>query len=257
MFLNKGGRILYDSLIYRQSEDSFLLEIDASVASQVVKHLKIFRVRRKIDIEQVEEKKVWVVWRPGDEGPILKVPGGVEASADPRLKNLGNRVILEESKGGIKAIEEAFGEETEESSFRCHRYRLGIGEGPIDFPYEKSFPLEGNLDFLNGVSFHKGCYVGQELTARTHHTGVVRKRLMPLKFQEPFDEALIKEENLEIKNEKGQNLGKLRGYCNGYGLALLRIEPSLASKELIIANTTHKVTTHKPKWWPTDPQINR
>ncbi|CAH1400617.1 unnamed protein product [Nezara viridula] len=63
------------------------------------------------------------------------------------------------------------------------RYKLGIGEGINELLFGQSFPLEMNCDYLNGVSFNKGCYIGQELTARTFHTGVIRKRLMPLLFE--------------------------------------------------------------------------
>lgn len=56
----------------------------------------------------------------------------------------------------------------------------GIAEGAVDVPFENGLPLEANIDFLNGVHFNKGCYVGQELTARTHFRGHVRKRIMPV-----------------------------------------------------------------------------
>ena len=71
---------------------------------------------------------------------------------------------------------------------------------------------------MHGVSFHKGCYLGQELTARTHHTGVIRKRIMPLEFSREFS-ANSSEENSEIKifNEKGKNVGTIRGIQGKFG----------------------------------------
>jgi folate-binding protein YgfZ len=63
--------------------------------------------------------------------------------------------------------------------FRLLRYVNGIGEG-LELPAGEMVPLEGNLDVLHGVSFHKGCYLGQELTARTHFKGILRKRLAPI-----------------------------------------------------------------------------
>ena len=72
------------------------------------------------------------------------------------------------------------------SDFKLHRYRLGICEGSQEIPFAKVTPLEHNVEFMHGVSFHKGCYLGQELTARTHHTGVIRKRIMPLEFSQEF-----------------------------------------------------------------------
>lgn len=65
------------------------------------------------------------------------------------------------------------------SDYHLHRLKYSIPEGPDDWP---SLPLEGNLDLMNGVDYKKGCYVGQELTARTHHRGVVRKRIVGLRL---------------------------------------------------------------------------
>jgi len=245
MFLNKGGRILFDSIVYRAAEDSYLVEVDSELAGQLLKHLKVYRVRRKIDLE-VDEKEVWVVF----DGGSVKLPKSEGlVCTDPRLKNLGTRVLLTPNEG-IDKITQLFGtvEPAAPEAFREHRYRLGIGEGRLDYPQTKSFPLEGNVDYLNGVSFHKGCYVGQELTARTQHTGVVRKRLMPLKFPRPLN--AVDPFDLPIENEQGQNVGKLRGYCNGIGLALIRIEPALAATKCQLS-TGEEVIPYKPFWWPT------
>lgn len=134
------------------------------------------------------------------------------------------------------------------------RYRLGVGEGSLDLPTGNCFPLESNGDYLNGISFHKGCYIGQELTARTHHTGVVRKRLMPLIFEQSTstdDVQQIKPE-AKILNESNDNVGKFRNACGNVGLALLRIEEALKSNQLYVQ--THdgnslKCKTTKPDWW--------
>ena len=64
--------------------------------------------------------------------------------------------------------------------YTSFRYRMGLSEGLDDHPFAACFPLESNGDYLHAISFFKGCYIGQELTARTYHTGVVRKRLMPV-----------------------------------------------------------------------------
>ena len=66
---------------------------------------------------------------------------------------------------------------------------LGVAEGGEDLPTGKCFPMEYNLDYLKGVSFHKGCYIGQELTARTHHTGVIRKRILPISLDQPVSQG--------------------------------------------------------------------
>jgi len=69
--------------------------------------------------------------------------------------------------------------EVSEEIYSLWRLLHGIGEGTNNLPKD-TIPLEANLEFLNGVSFDKGCYLGQELTARAHHTGVIRKRLTPI-----------------------------------------------------------------------------
>ncbi len=68
--------------------------------------------------------------------------------------------------------------------YHRHRLALGVAEGTDEVPLGACFPLEYNLDYLNGVSFSKGCYLGQELTARSFHTGVIRKRVMPISLTE-------------------------------------------------------------------------
>ncbi|XP_011500948.1 PREDICTED: putative transferase CAF17 homolog, mitochondrial isoform X2 [Ceratosolen solmsi marchali] len=126
------------------------------------------------------------------------------------------------------------------------RYKLGIGEGVQDLLFGVSFPLEINCDYLHGLSFHKGCYIGQELTARTHHTGVIRKRLMPLIFNNingknfEYDEKII--------NDNGNIVGKIRGYVGTVGLGLMRIGETIASKTLFVKGCTLKIV--KPQWWP-------
>ncbi len=102
----------------------------------------------------------------------------VKGIGDPRLEELGWRVLL--GPGQELRPKENL-ELSEESEYKSLLYALGVGEGVADFPTGNSFPLESNGDYLHGISFQKGCYIGQELTARTHHTGVIRKRLMPFR----------------------------------------------------------------------------
>lgn len=258
IFLNKGGRVMYDTIIYKEKEkeSTFYIECDTEVVDQVVKHLRLYRVRRKIEIEKATECKVWVLFNDDPDVksksivlPKKKIENAIICT-DPRLKHLGTRLVIP-SNASESDVKSFFSEIdvnfATEDDYRKHRYRLGIGEGVNDLPLGKAFPLEANIDYLNGVSFHKGCYVGQELTARTHHTGVVRKRLMPLKFSSSLPH-LLDPQSIEITNESEQSVGKLRGYCNGHGLALLRIEPALAATKLF-ANGI-ECTTQRPSWWP-------
>ncbi|KAK7072809.1 Iron-sulfur clusters incorporation protein [Halocaridina rubra] len=266
MFLNTQGRVLFDSVIYKKDE-AFLIECDACRVQQLMKHLKMYRVRRKISIDCVDKDYcVWslfdtdINWKditpmdmdslymnPKSESEVsiklnVKHESDMLVTRDSRLRYLGHRVIASvnaDMKDVLPSIEASKG------LFKDLRYKLGVSEGMEEIPYTKAFPLEANCDYLHGVSFHKGCYIGQELTARTFHTGVVRKRYMPLSFSSdasdlPFD--------VNVLNEKGKAVGKVRGICGQVGIGLMRIEECLAAHELKAEGFT--VQTYKPAWWP-------
>lgn len=280
MFLNTKGRVLYDSIIYRTSENnSFLIECDKEVLGTLQKHLKMYRVKRKIDITSLEsEFNVYALFNPGKlirndklktdssqklDGLIVpctslkenvtetsstcKIYHDLLIYRDPRIANLGSRILAPVNSDVQKQISEIFSIDNKpqvQHSYRWFRYNLGVGEGINDLPPGNCFPLEANGDYLHGVSFHKGCYIGQELTARTHHTGVVRKRLMPLYFSKIVTK--LPNENT-IMNEN-VNLGKIRGVEGNVGLGLLRIAKALEFKEITVGDGT--AVTEKPLWWP-------
>lgn len=139
-------------------------------------------------------------------------------------------------------------------TFEEHRYKLGVGEGPLDLPPGKAVPLECNVADLNGISFSKGCYIGQELTARTHHTGVLRKRLLPLVFDSHTMSSGAKiKHGAKVVNEKGANIGQFRNCAssnNKFGIALLRVKEALEAEELQVETDGEKrnCRTYKPFW---------
>lgn len=273
MFLNTKGRVMYDAIIYQSSEEGvFLIECDKSALSHLQKHLKMFRVRRKIDIENVDDKlRVWVVFDPkltetGDTKHVLQDQSqestnnediindlkrhDIIVCRDPRLSTLGVRILAPADKDiSLQNDEVRSVRQEDRLSYRAFRYRLGVGEGVNDLPQENCFPLEANGDYLHGISFHKGCYIGQELTARTHHTGVIRKRLMPVFFESVPQTKL--EVNTSIQLPSGTSkvsVGKLRGVEGKVGLALLRITEVLEAGKLKILDETAE--TMRPFWWP-------
>lgn len=248
MFLNTQGRVLYDTIIYNSHEKgSYLIECDTKCSSALVKHLSMYRVRRKVSVALNESLKSWVFFNQPQESFC----NGAIVTKDPRTCELKWRVIA--SPGQIEESNLRFVAEDEYTKLR---YQLGIGEGVTDLPPGKSFPLECNCDYLHGVSFHKGCYIGQELTARTHHTGVIRKRLMPIHFEKPVTIDTAASESI-VRNENGRNVGKLRGIApaSTFGLALLRIQESLSSSRLEIDSNV--VSTHRPRWWPIEAPKDR
>lgn len=285
MFLNTKGRVLFDSIIYKRKEEhTFFVECDLDGVQGLVKHLKMYRVRRKVNVDPInDEWKLWVLFnpkevetssnvvkhenqdrvpcslpsRPNENSAVLSYLDDVTLSndstiyPDPRLSFLGYRVIAPKNENVIKSVQNVgISVESSTHSYRMFRFRLGVGEGIKELPTEKCFPLEANCDYLHGVSFHKGCYIGQELTARTHHTGVVRKRLMPLVLDNEFTESstVIDAPIEEASGEKKTSIGKLRGVEKNCALGLMRVAEALVVKKLKINSS--EGATERPHWWP-------
>jgi folate-binding protein YgfZ len=130
------------------------------------------------------------------------------------------------------------------ASYDRHRLALGVPDGSRDMIVGKSTLSDGNFDFLNGVSWTKGCYVGQELTARMHHRALVKKRMFPVKISEaaPATGSIVYLNNDEV--------GEMRSSNGGVGLALLNIEQAKwAIKEgLTLDCESTKLTPTQPDW---------
>ncbi|XP_041969134.1 putative transferase CAF17 homolog, mitochondrial [Aricia agestis] len=252
MFLNNKGRVLYDTLIHKwDSSESFLVECDPKVINLLEKHLKMFKLRRNVTIEDISKSfNVWAITIPTADVTTTK-DNKINIYKDPRLADLGFRIVASNTLKDSQVADIVGGDisiERNENGYKYLRYKLGVSEGAADLPPGSSFPLEINCDYLHGVSFHKGCYIGQEVTARVHHTGVVRKRIMPLKFSEPISEEPPLDTNIVAANKPAASLGKLKGVMRDYGIGLIRIKESLEAKTVKINNYTAE--PFKPMWWP-------
>lgn len=157
--LSPQGKVLFDFLVWADGDD-LLLDCEHGQAEALVKRLSIYRLRRKIAI--AVEGSTGVHWQTGD-GP----------STDPRLAALGQRWL------GAAAGESA------QPRWLAHRLSLGVCEGAAELA--DLLWLECNAAELNGVSFTKGCYVGQENTARMNWRAKVNRRLVvvPLNQSDP------------------------------------------------------------------------
>ena len=120
------------------------------------------------------------------------------------------------------------------------RLSLGVPDGSRDLTIEKAILLESGFDELNGVDWQKGCYIGQELTARTKYRALIKKRLMPVTVDGPLPPP-----GTPVM-AGDQEAGEMRSGRDGVGLALLRLEAVTESKPLTAAGA--KLTPQKPAW---------
>lgn len=191
-FMNKNGRVMFDAILMQsekqyQGQSAVYIEVDRSVSAVVADHLKEYRLRRKIAIDDLAGKLAVVATTDGNLGSDTSVAAAIddatrlEAFPDPR-----NPILLSTSTE-LKLRRMIVPQEwSPNQAFRNPAeydgllLSSGLYEGPAVFTKDKSLPFEGNLDMCDGVSFNKGCYLGQELTHRTHVMLVTRKRTVPL-----------------------------------------------------------------------------
>ncbi|TKY89662.1 hypothetical protein EX895_001447 [Sporisorium graminicola] len=182
-FMNPQGRMLADVFVHRQQplddgSPRWLLDLDSRTLPSLLSFIKKFKLRSKVKLVDVSsEYSVIQAWSSSGSPSPTELTD--KLSADPRCPTIGLRGVLP-AADGLHLGQSVSAVESEE--YTLHRIINGVAEGALDFPEASSMPLENNLDYMNGVDFRKGCYVGQELTARTHHTGVVRKRIVPITF---------------------------------------------------------------------------
>ena len=251
MMLNAQGRVLYDVIIYSKGGDGHLLECDAMVIDNCVQHLKKYSLRAKVEISKAEDMRLWSLYHLLDEEMTPQILTSIAHDMDccyfdPRVKALGVRVVTTLSTE-VTTIWTHLQPGSLEL-YHQHRLKTGVPEGMAELVPGVCFPLEFNLDYMNGVSFHKGCYLGQELTARTHHTGVVRKRVVPLQVAPPIKQPIPW--GVPITTKEGKPAGKLICCQGNVGLGLMRLEALNENLCTTIPTGTHVITAHIPAWWP-------
>jgi tRNA-modifying protein YgfZ len=222
--LTPQGKILFDFLL-AEGDGALLLDCAAAQADALVKRLTMYRLRAKVGIALRPQLSVYVglSGRPAERAVTF---------ADPRLAALGPRSI------GAAAEMPDFLEGP--AAYHAERLAQGVPEGE-DFGSDKIFALDGGLEELHGVSFDKGCYVGQELTARMKHRGTARKRVLPLRADQslPPPGAKILAGETEI--------GEIIAAYGLEGFALIRLD-RLAEAQSKLTADGMPVTVSKPGW---------
>ncbi|MDP7546889.1 MAG: folate-binding protein [Alphaproteobacteria bacterium] len=191
--LTPQGKYLFDFFLARRG-DVLLLEGEAARLEALAKRLNMYRLRADVKIEDVRaEWEVLAAFGAGTEAALGLTGGAGAAMAygdgvaflDPRLPEAGARIIAPTGQAGAM-LAAAGCKPVAAADYDYFRLCLGLPDSGRDLVVDKSLMLESNLERLHGVDFDKGCFVGQELTARTKYRALVRKRLLPVRIDGPL-----------------------------------------------------------------------
>ncbi|KAJ2653554.1 ccr4 associated factor [Coemansia sp. RSA 1250] len=292
-FLTPQGRIIADAFVYPKNmgvnfpHPAYLVEVDKRVIAYIHKLLQFYKLRAQVEIRDAsEEHQIWSIWGPRSRQLVGsycaggRVPRGGMVFKSDEVKQAQVWAVDNRAPGmGLRLVTQ--GDEADAFSrvslqeYHLRRILKGVGEGADDFVRNVAVPLECNLDFMQGVHFSKGCYVGQELTIRTHHRGVVRKRLVPVLFSankhavpEVHPQAARVPPLSEVRrvacSQRVRKVmpGRVGSSVGNAGLALMRLEHVEAfvaqrdgAEEIAFQTSAADgkpiyVSPWSPSWWP-------
>ncbi len=229
--LTPQGKILFDFLVLQVSEITLLLDCAKALREDLIKRLKLYRLRAKVDIA-ASDLAVAAVWGAAALPPL---PEGAFAVLDPRLSALGSRIYAPRDFLEPHLQQDA-------SSYHAHRTALGVPDS-ADMPSDTVFALDAGFEELHGVSFRKGCYVGQEVTARMKHRSSARKRFFIAETEKVADFGTVVE-------AAGREIGTLATHKGKAALALMRLDRlSEAQKDgVTIKAAGETISLRKPEW---------
>lgn len=244
--LTPQGKFLFEFFI-AELGDVLLLDTDRDRLPELRKRLMMYKLRSDVAIaDRGADFAVYALLDPveglqGVPGAALEADGGV-IFTDPRSARLGARAVLPRATAAATLARLGVALAPFES-YEARRVGIGAADSRRDLEVDKTLLLEANFDAFNGVSFGKGCYVGQELTARTKYRGNVRRKLYPVVIEgvaAPGTEVLL----------GGKPAGEVRSIAGNRGIALLRIEDVEQAREqgapLTAGSATLQVETPAP-----------
>ncbi len=223
-FLTPQGKYLHDFCLAAIG-DRLILDGEQGRADELISRMTRFKLRARVELAVADDLAVLAVFGrgaaaalglPEDPGAACPLAGGV-AFVDPRSAELGCRLIMPAAGSAAVAADLAI-EETTFEPYDTLRIRLGIPDGRRDMDVEKSTLLECNFEALNGIDWDKGCYIGQEVTARTKYRGLLKRQLLPVHVDgaAPAPGTAI--------SANGKQIGEIRSIHDGWAIASLRLD---------------------------------
>ena len=251
--LTPQGKFLHDFFVAAAPDgEGVLIDCEGGRRDDLLRRLTMYRLRAQVALEDVSAAHD-VVAAPGPAAPdafgLAPEPGSARAHGggvvftDPRLAAMGVRAVLPTGAGLEGLLADGFALAGDDD-YRRLRLRHGLPDGSRDMVVEKYFPLECGFDELHAIDYDKGCYVGQELTARIHHRGTVRKRLMPVVVDGPLPAP-----GTPVLRG-GRAVGEIRSGAGDRAIALIRIAQleAAAGEDAGFTAGTARVTPVKPEW---------
>ena len=239
--LSPQGKILFEFFVVKAG-DGFLLDVARDQASALTRRLAMYKLRADVQIADISDAMhVFAVW--GDDPYSFDSMAETVTFTDPRLAAMGLRIITL-AKFATSVAQATNGLDATVEAYAAHRIALGVPEGGKDFAFGDAFPHEALLDQLNGVSFTKGCYVGQEIVSRMEHRGTARKRIVPIASATPLPAT-----GTDIKAGE-VTIGALGSVSGSQGLALLRLDrvAEFAAQGVALTAGDAIITVNIPSW---------
>lgn len=236
--LTPQGKILFDFLIARDGE-RYLIDTPAETSADLLKRLTFYRLRAKVTLQALADWGVGAGALPGDTAE------GLLSVTDPRLAALGQRHY-----GPLETLSALAAETDGPAAYEAHRIALGVPQGLSDFVWSDVFPHDADMDQLNGVSFRKGCYVGQEVVSRMQHRSTARKRIIRVSADAPLPARGIP----VLAGDR--TIGEMGSSSGTEGLALVRLDKARAALDASEPITVEGVSVRLalPEWatfgWP-------
>ncbi|GKX32904.1 MAG: aminomethyltransferase [Rhizobiaceae bacterium MnEN-MB40S] len=224
--LTPQGKIMFDFLVSRHGDDGFRFDIDRAVLSEFVKRMTMYKLRAKVVIEHEESASVTAVW--DEEAPENSL-------VDERFA---------QGSGVCRLYGEAGGETTSLLDYDSLRIDNGVAEACRDYEAGDAFPHDALMDLNRGVSFGKGCFVGQEVVSRMQHRGTARRRVMQVSA-----EADLPESGAAV-TAGGKSVGTLGSVAGDRALAIVRTDrvASALGKDVALLAGDVPVRLAFPEW---------
>ncbi|MBY5369329.1 folate-binding protein YgfZ [Rhizobium leguminosarum] len=226
--LTPQGKILFDFMIW-QDGDGYMIETDAGQRDGLLKRLTMYKLRAAVTLAPSTEEGVTVCWGEDAEGVR-----GSQGARDSRFAKAGVTLIRRPGKHG----------DGKEALYDALRISHGIVTSGSDFALQDAFPHDVLMDFNGGLSFRKGCYVGQEVVSRMQHRGTARRRVVTVSAA-----TALPARGTEI-TAGGKPVGTLGSVEGGSGLAIVRIDragAAMAAGTPLLAGET-PVSLTLPAW---------